>query len=350
MTTAEILNQLYYVEHNLDGVDKLLKKAKKRDASIKKKDVQDWLNKQHGHQINVTKVIKKKHHLPIYSESHDAWQIDLTFIPQYKIQNNGNYILFTAIHINSRFVYASYASNKLSSTILQLMMDFVKKHKPSQIDGDKGSEFINSFFIDYLKKQKIGYVFYKSDSHKLGIINRFHRTLKEKIQKWISVSGSVKWITIIDSIIKNYNDTQNRGIGATPNEVFNSPLLQDLIIEEKRLKSGTIHERKEDFKIDDFVRIAIKGTAFTGMKQKNSSEIYRVIKVLTNSVRIVNLDDIEFTYKKSQLVKVNENIENYVSDEPVIKAKRENKIVRLNRKEDLIDAPMETRTRRGGKR
>jgi hypothetical protein len=41
----------------------------------------------------------------IYDEDHFSFQIDLTFLPQYKTTNKNNYVLFTAININSRYAY-----------------------------------------------------------------------------------------------------------------------------------------------------------------------------------------------------------------------------------------------------
>jgi hypothetical protein len=41
-----------------------------------------------------------------------SFQLDLTFFPRYRKYNNGFYVLFTAININSRFAYAYYGKNK----------------------------------------------------------------------------------------------------------------------------------------------------------------------------------------------------------------------------------------------
>ena len=43
---ADLLDQLYYKEHNYDGVEQLYKKAKAFNITIKKSDVKNWLEKQ----------------------------------------------------------------------------------------------------------------------------------------------------------------------------------------------------------------------------------------------------------------------------------------------------------------
>ena len=205
----DLLHNLYYIQHNYDGVDNLFKKARLKNKKISKADVKLWLQKQSVYQQNFTKV-EKKTFLPIYSEVPNSYQIDLTFLPRFKKQNNNNYVLFTSIGINTRYAYASYATNKRTDTILKLFQEFYEQIPVFHITGDKGSEFINGKFIAFLDAENIEHNFYKSDSSKLGIINRFHRTLKSKINSFMTATNSVKWTSVLESIITNYNNTYNR--------------------------------------------------------------------------------------------------------------------------------------------
>ena len=66
-------------------------------------------------------MVKKKEYKPIYSEDYYAYQIDLTFLNKHKNKNDGIYVLFTAININSSYAYAYYGKNKETSTILQFL-------------------------------------------------------------------------------------------------------------------------------------------------------------------------------------------------------------------------------------
>ena len=51
--------------------------------------------------------------------------------------------------------------------------------------------------------------FIKNDGHKLGIINRFHRTLQEKLITYFINSNTVKWVNAVDDIIYNYDHSVN---------------------------------------------------------------------------------------------------------------------------------------------
>ena len=66
---------------------------------------------------------------------------------------------------------------------------------------------IKKLYITNKKKHKswfeennITLFFVIGDSHKLGTINRFHHTLKEKILNFFISSGTTRWIDVIDKI------------------------------------------------------------------------------------------------------------------------------------------------------
>ena len=67
------------------------------------------------------------------------------------------------------------------TTILDLFKKQEEKTIINFLTMDEGTEFKNKEFQDYCNKNEIETYFVKNYSHKLGIINRFHRTFKDKI-------------------------------------------------------------------------------------------------------------------------------------------------------------------------
>ena len=117
MNDDELLHKLYYKELILGGVQVLYKAAKQAHPKITMKIVKEWLNKQQASQLN-SKPIIAKDFKPIYSEQPYAFQIDLTFFPRYKKQNDKYYVLFTAININTRnIVFFLIIQNMISRNI-----------------------------------------------------------------------------------------------------------------------------------------------------------------------------------------------------------------------------------------
>ena len=50
------------------------------------------------------------------------------------------------------------------------------------------------------------------DHHKLGIIDRFVRTLRDRINKYLEMHNTTKYIDVLPEIIKGYNNSYHSGI------------------------------------------------------------------------------------------------------------------------------------------
>ena len=335
MTDEELLNDLYYVKKNYDGVEGLYKKSKVIHPSITKSFVSEWLKKQQSNQVTFKKI-EKKSFLPIYSEKPYAFQIDLTFFPRYKKQNNGYEVLFTAINVNTRFVYAYYSKDKTGDVVLEMLKEMEKKTIINSITCDEGSEFKNRDFLAYCKKNDIEVFLIKDDSHKLGIVNRFHRTLKDKLTKHFISTDSVNWVDIIDELIYNYNHSVNRGIGIEPYKITNA-IEHEIIM--RKIDETERMDKNDIFEVNDRVRIINKSVLFQDkMLAKYSNSLFTVIKVKKNSC-IVEKNGKEIEVKNDQLLKVKsiDNEKEIVEIPKILKEKKiENKLKRVEVEPSLI--------------
>lgn len=321
MNDEELLYDLYYKKLNFDGANILFKKARVVNKDIAFEFVKEWLNKQATHQQNSNKS-KRIVYLPIYSESPFGFQIDLTFFPRYKKQNDDYYVLFTAININTRYAYAYSAKSKDGDTILDIMKRFHDKAlEIDTITTDEGTEFTNKFFTNYCDDNNIKVFFVKGDSHKLGIVNRFHRTLKNKLLKYMTSQDTVRWIDVIDKIIWNYNHTINRGIGIEPYKA--NSFIQTDIIANKQEQTEKIHSREPKYEVNKKCRILNKTELFDDkMTPQYSNKIYTITKVNQNSV-ILN-DTIK--KKKTEILLINDDVQEIVPDDNIQKVIQENTI------------------------
>ena len=143
MNDTELLDYLYNTKKNYVGINNLYKLAKQRHPDISKIFVKDWLEKQQTHQLNTKiNVAKKKVFLPIYTDTPYSFQIDLTFFNRYKKQNDDYYILFTAININTRFVYAYYSKDKKMKTVLDMLKNMEQKPLLTLFIAMKGQNLV----------------------------------------------------------------------------------------------------------------------------------------------------------------------------------------------------------------
>jgi len=327
MNDEELLNYLYHTKKNYGGIDQLYLKAKIKHPNIKKSFVKEWLGNQKGYQLNKIKKVGKTIYLPIYSEMPFSFQLDLTFFPRYRKYNNGFYVLFTAININSRFAYAYYGKNKEKETILDMLKKMSEKTVINSITCDLGSEFNNDIFKKYCSENEIIIYFVKDDSHKMGIINRFHRTIKDVLAHYISDENELNWVDVIDDIIYNYNHSVNRGIGIEPYKVNNA--IEVDIINQKREETEKIRKQeKEVFKIGDFVRVLRKKKQFEDkLLNKYHDKVFEVIKVGNNSLELEDEKGEEYKTKKKYCFVINPDKVIYPNVESKIeKATKENKV------------------------
>jgi len=342
-----VLNKLYFEDLNYDGMRGLYHKAKKIDVSITQKQVQEWLNKKTKSKELYQKVGKKEF-LPIFSNSYYSYQIDLTFIPQYKFQNKNNYVIFTAININSRYAYAYYDTNKETSTILKMLEKF--KNDTVDIESitmDSGTEFTNSEVQKWFETNEIETYFVVGDSHKLGIINRFHRTLKTKFHMHFLEKNTVVWTNVIDTIIDNYNQSPIRTTGFTPKDAENH-FIQNYIIQEAEEKTQKLKLKEKDFVLNQYVKIKNPKKLFDKFHQAFSSEVYQIIKITQNSL-IVKHNDKEEKVKKSEVILVDAPIANQAIPEiipnVIVEAKKKNKVIRKLKQVGMNEADIITTKR-----
>jgi IS30 family transposase len=86
---------------------------------------------------------------------------------------------------------------------METVIDMLEKFKKNAlvihtITCDSGTEFTNELATDWFANENITTFFVVGNSHKLGIVNRFHRTLKDKLAKLFLSTDSYNWIDHIN--------------------------------------------------------------------------------------------------------------------------------------------------------
>lgn len=300
----ELLKEIYYDPvSGYIGAKKLYEKAKIRDPTIKLKQVQEWLKEQPVYQIHKEDP-SKKNYLPIFSNTSKSFQIDLSFIPKYKKVNKGYWIMLTAININTRLGYAYKMKSK--TEIYETILEFIRDAKPKTITSDQGSEFINKRVQDLFKDNNIEYHKVQAgDKHITGKVERFNRTIKERLNKYMTHRESPMWFDVLDDVIENYNNTVHSSIGQTPNSV--SPEDEERIIKEEMLKTRAIINSRDKIKEGDTVRVPLKKKIFDKGEPRYSTTTHTVTEINStgNAVKVSGKSN---TYKYEELQKVKSDI------------------------------------------
>ena len=93
-----------------------------------------------------------------------------------------------------------------------------KGRKPNKIWVDKGSKFYNSSFKKWLKDNDIE-MYSIHNEGKSFVAERFIRTLKTKIYKYMTLVSKNVYIDKSDDIVDEYNNTYHRTIKMKPVDV-----------------------------------------------------------------------------------------------------------------------------------
>ena len=124
--------------------------------------------------------------------------------------------LLCVIDVFGKYAWAVPLKDKKGVTIVnafqKILTDSMKLHskrKPNKIWVDKGSEFYNSSFKKWLKGNDIE-VYSTRNERKSVVAERFIRTLKNKVHKYMTSISKNKYIDKLDDILNEYNNTYHR--------------------------------------------------------------------------------------------------------------------------------------------
>ena len=100
------------------------------------------------------------------------------------------------------------------------MKGILEYTNPLKIICDNGSEFISKEFKHLIKQFNVQITYAEvNDHHKLGIIDRLSRTLREKINKYMLMHNTSRYIDILPDIMHSYNNSYDSSIKMKPNQV-----------------------------------------------------------------------------------------------------------------------------------
>jgi hypothetical protein len=193
-----------------------------------------------------------------------------------------------------------------------------EKHKIAVIQADSGKEFDNKHVKQYLQNELIDLrLVPEGNKTWMGVVERFNRTLRDMITKYLTHTNNVKWIDVLPDLVNNYNTSYHSSVGVPPVKVNEKKERE--IIYDKLVVSSHVQEHK--YKQGDSVRIQSKKGLFDKGGNNYSKEIYIIEKVNRFTVRLVG-------YPK--LVKI-EKLQKVDQPKRITRAKAVNQIEKADR-------------------
>ena len=329
-----------YENYNFPSVSKLYQILKKQGHNVKTSEIRDYLEQQEEQQIHKAPN-KKVRGTPItVAIPNFNYQADLLDFSKYGTKNKNYNWLLIVIDVLTKKA-AAFPLKKKTKTetynALHKAYNFISNGKiPMALTTDNGKEF-----NDVKKDNMIHKTAEVGDHRVLGVIDRFSRTIKNIVSKYMTRDQNNIWIDKIPKIINTYNNTPHSSLDdMTPNEAAKNP-DEAIHMAIERHQDARKEQRKE-FKIGDTVRVMIeKSKVSKGYDPNYSHEVFLIDKVEGNYYTLSNGKK----YRAYKLLKVHEKTQRKEKKDVQKVARKEHKRTFLLRREDIQEERVQRRRR-----
>lgn len=283
---STVLNNIYHNPkhpYSFSSPYLLYKAAKKVNKNITLEAVEDWLSGEKSYTLHRTVVTHFPRRKVLVPGVQHQYQADLVDYAPLKKENDNIRYLLTIMDCFSRFALALPLKTKTGIEVAPtLEKAFTVMGTPHKLQTDNGGEFYNKHVKEFLKNSNVEH-FSTDQELKAQLVERFNRTLREKIQKFMVSQNTLRYIDVLPDLLLSYNSKIHGSLKEfAPNEVnkSNEKKVHDLqygdYLAEKR--------RNHKFEINDAVRIASYRKLFMKSYHKTfTDEIFYIAdKLFTN--------------------------------------------------------------------
>ena len=232
----------------------------------------------------------------------DIWSLDILDLKDYGPGNNRGYRYVLVVIDNfSKFGWTVPLKNKNAQTIKDSLENIIinSKRKPNLIETDRGKEFYNNMFQDFLIKNNIK-IYSRNSSYGAVFAERFNRTIRDLLKKIVFENGHGNWIDILPSITKQYNNRIHSSTKLSPKDASlkknEGYVYKNLLDKRKKIKPK--------FQINDLVRTAdLKRTFSKGDTTNWSYNLYKITEIIDDTIPSYKINNLPERYNESLLKK-----------------------------------------------
>jgi hypothetical protein len=240
---------------SFQGVDKLYHYiTQKGEIQIGRNKIQKWLNNQDSYGLNKHVVRKYSRGRVLVSGIDDQWEADLADMTYYADKNDGYKYLLVVIDVFSRYAWVQTIKDKKASSIVAAFENIIADYnKPRRLRTDGATDFSSKPFQKLLNSFDRPVVHVVTHNEvQANFVERFIKTLKTKISRYIIQTNNMKYIDVLPKIVDSYNNTWHSGIRSEPINVNwknAKRLWWQMYWPKKNLNSDEIKLKKEQLKI-----------------------------------------------------------------------------------------------------
>ena len=232
----------------------------------------------------------------------DTWSLDILDLKDYDPENNRNYRYVLVIIDNfSKYGWTIPLKNENAQTKKDSFENILitSKRKPNLIETDRGKEFYNNIFQDFLNKNNIK-IYSRNSSYGAVFVERFNRTIRDLLKKIVFEQGDATWIDILPTITKQYNNRIHSSTNLSPKDASlkkNEGLVYKNLLDKRK-------KVKPKYEIGDLVRTAdLKKTFSKGDTTNWSYNLYKITEIINDTIPSYHIDNLTERYNESLIKK-----------------------------------------------
>ena len=232
----------------------------------------------------------------------DTWSLDILHLKDYGPENNRGYRYVLVIIDNfSKFGWTVPIKNKNAQTIKDSFENNLisSKRSPNLIESDRGNEFYNNIFQDFLNKNNIK-LYSRNSSYGAVFAERFNHTIRDLLKKIVFEKGDGNFIDGLPTITKQYNNRIHSSTKLKPIQASlkkNEGYVYKILLDKRK-------KVKPTFQTNDLVRTAdLKKTFSKGDTTNWSYKLYKIIEIINDTKPCYKIENLEERYNQSLLKK-----------------------------------------------
>ena len=211
------LHSIYFnPEHpaSFSGVDKLYKFVKERGRKISRGVIKRWLGGQSIY--NQHKPVRRtfKRQRVVVPRKWFQFDMDTVYMTSYQKDNVPYKFILVVIDVFSKFAWTR-ALKTLTGKEMVTALSSILSREPDNMRTDGGSEFVNNQVKKFMESNQIKH-FVTLNEKKANVAERFIKTLKTRITKYMHQQNSHKWVKVLPKVTEAYNQSYHHSINTTP--------------------------------------------------------------------------------------------------------------------------------------
>ena len=174
---------------------------------IPEQNVKRWLSKQDAYTLRKPVRRRFKRRCVVMGGPNQQWQADLVDMSRLKKANGGITFLLTVIDVFSKLAWCVPLKNKSAASLVAAFTRLLGDRAPNTLQTDNGTEFLNRSLQKLLKEYGVHHFVTHNEETKASIVERFNKTLETRMWRYFTKHQSVRYVDVLQSFMRSYNDT-----------------------------------------------------------------------------------------------------------------------------------------------